>query len=223
MQRHKDHLQNVSYHQISFLSLTSAWRRSGSTVELLPPPRCLGQGDPCNTFAWPYAQEWTHHSNADISVLLFMLFLCLLLGHPRDNCVDLRLVSVHLPVATNKEPPWLIKSSLRNFNPKAANSERNFNLIHTNALKKLYLTKRQTKSSNLDQTTSLTGLTTEGDRTLTSDCACYSIRTKGRNLHKHSGIKVNWSNGCTRVLGHKQQDLILENTKYSTIHLSAQL
>ena len=98
-----------------------------------------------------------------ISVLV-MLFLCLLLGHPRDNCVDLRLGSVHLPVATNKEPPWLIKSSLRNFNPKAANSERNFNLIHTNALKKLYLTKRQTKSSNLDQTTSLTGLTTEGDR-----------------------------------------------------------
>ena len=137
----KNHPQNVSCHQISFLSLTSAWRKSGSTVELLRPPRCLGQGDPCNIFDWPYAQEWTHHSNPDISVRLFMLFLCLLLGHPRDNRVDLRLGSVHLPVATNKEPPWLIKSSLRNFNPKAANSERNFNLIHTNALKQLSLTK----------------------------------------------------------------------------------
>ena len=57
-----------------------------------------------------------------ISVLV-MLFLCVLLGHPRDNCVDLRLGSVHLPVATNKEPPRLVKSSLRiYFNPKTANS-----------------------------------------------------------------------------------------------------
>ena len=137
----RNHPQNVSYHQISFVSLTSAWRRSGSTVELLRPPLCLGQGDLCNIFDWPYAREWTHHSNPDISVLLFMLFLCLLLGHPRDNCVDLRLGSVHLPVATNKEPPWLLKSSLRiYFNPKANNLEqRQFNLIQTSALKQLSL------------------------------------------------------------------------------------
>ena len=142
-----------------------------------------------------------------------MLFLCLLLGHPRDNCVDLRLGSVHLPVATNKEPPRLVKSSLRNFNPKAANSERQINLIHTNALKQLSLTKWW---GNMGQTTYLTGLTTEGDRlTLTSSYACYSIRTKGRNLHKHFQIKVNSSKGFTWVLGHNKQDLILENTKYS--------
>ena len=48
-----------------------------------------------------------------ISVLV-MLFLCPLLGHPRDNCVDLRLGSVHLPVAANKEPPRLMEIVSKN-------------------------------------------------------------------------------------------------------------
>ena len=84
--------------------LTFAGHTFGSTEELPPPPLCLGQGDPCNIF------RLTLCLGTDISVLLFMLFLCVLLGHPRHNCVDLSLGSVHLPVATNKEPPRLVEN-----------------------------------------------------------------------------------------------------------------
>ena len=136
----KNHPQNVSCHQISFLSLTSAWRRSGSTVELLRPPLCLGQGDPCNIFAWLYAQEWTHHSNPDISVV-YVVFLSYLVIHETIVSISALVPFIFQLPPTKNLRGWgtvLWETSIQK--PPI---QRQINLIQTNALKQLSLNPRR--------------------------------------------------------------------------------
>ena len=57
-----------------------------------------------------YPQHNLTWSSLVQSYLAIQCFQCfpILLGHPSDNCVNLGLGSVHLPVATDKEPPRLM-------------------------------------------------------------------------------------------------------------------
>ena len=68
---------------------------------------------------WGYECVYPQHnltwSSLVQSYLAIQCFQCfpILLGHPSDNCVNLGLGSVHLPVATDKEPPRLMMEIIR--------------------------------------------------------------------------------------------------------------